>query len=160
MLKKLNLGQIYETIVLDKKACQIIDSKSDNDFCTLENIKLVWKFGDTYVFDKQNNPDSKSYIRYEIPKSSIIMTNKVFDYKRELNILKEKEENINKKIKNQVDKTEISKLEKDKTTITTKIKIIEEKERIKKLKQLISEREKLEQLISEREKLEREINEQ
>lgn len=78
-LKSFNLAQVnISQIVLDKKACQILNPNSNEDFCIERNVKLVWKVGDIYVFDKPLDKDFKSYKRYEVSKSSIISIEEIF----------------------------------------------------------------------------------
>ncbi|MFX4268072.1 hypothetical protein ACOL29_10520 [Aliarcobacter butzleri] len=88
ILKSFNLAQVsISQIVLDKKACQILNPNSNEDFCIEKNVKLVWKVGNMYVFDKFLDKDYESYKRYEIPKSSIISIEEIFtDEKKERKI--------------------------------------------------------------------------
>ncbi|MDN5063607.1 hypothetical protein [Aliarcobacter butzleri] len=85
ILKSFNLAQVnINQIVIDKKACQILTPNSNKDYCVIEDVKLVWKVGNMYVFDKSLDKDYKSYKRYEIPKSSIISIEEIFiDEKKE-----------------------------------------------------------------------------
>ncbi|WP_301382507.1 hypothetical protein [Aliarcobacter butzleri] len=78
-LKSFNLAQVnINQIVIDKKACQMIDPNSNKDYCVIKDVKLVWKVGNMYVFDKSLDKDYESYKRYEIPKSSILSIEEIF----------------------------------------------------------------------------------
>jgi len=83
-LKSFGLGQnILTQVSIDNKGCKIINPDIKDKSCIEKDLKLVWKVGKYYVFDKKIGEDFNSYKRYEIPSSSILSIEKIKLEKRE-----------------------------------------------------------------------------
>jgi len=79
IVKSFNLGQVkIDQISIDSKGCQIINPKSTDKYCIERNIRLVWKLGNEYVFDKPLDKNNTSFKRYGIPSNSILSTEQYF----------------------------------------------------------------------------------
>lgn len=78
IVKRLGLGQVkIDTLSLDSKGCKII-SPSSKEGCLENNLKLVWRIGDNYVFDKYYENNSTKFDRYYIPKESVLSIKQMF----------------------------------------------------------------------------------
>lgn len=78
-LKEFNLAQVtIDKISIDTRGCKIINPDSNSSQCIEKNIKLVWKVGGLYVFDKPLDNNFTTFERYEIPQEFILSRQQTF----------------------------------------------------------------------------------
>ena len=83
ILKTFNLAQVrIDKLSIVKMGCPIDLSSSKEELCTVNDIRLIWKFGNNYVFDKALDENFKSFKRYEIPSNLILSTEQIFIEKK------------------------------------------------------------------------------
>lgn len=72
VVKSFNLGQVkINTLYLNKEACEVFKKKIVNNQCEVNNIKLIWRLGESFVIETLNEAQDKSLERYYLNSKDI-----------------------------------------------------------------------------------------
>lgn len=78
IISKFNLGQVkISALALNHDGCIIFSPNINDNSCIENNLTLIWKIGDTYVFDTIDEINSSKQNRYYIPKESVLSMKQV-----------------------------------------------------------------------------------